>query len=197
MISWDWVLDAMNGIKAKEDLAKQGHGKRPKNRAAYFKTCLDETVKKHGKQLNRLLAQVKVPDELLNPHPVPTPGTGANGREERGWNQCRTLFDQSGETRPSEGGADTRFQAAARIQPLLSHLQKRVLSFIVSRGEQGCTDEEIADGLKMNKDTTRPRRYELEKSGLFLIRGCDEQRRAVVPPRSGRATLPRSATLRG
>ncbi len=83
----------------------------------------------------------------------------------------RTLFDQSGETRPSEGGADTRFQAAARIQPLLSHLQKRVLSFIVARGEQGCTDEEIADGLKMNKDTTRPRRYELEKERLVFDSG--------------------------
>jgi predicted DNA-binding transcriptional regulator AlpA len=43
----------------------------------------------------------------------------------------------------------------------LSELQLRVLDFVRARGEDGATDEEIAEGLGEKKDTTRPRRVEL------------------------------------
>jgi hypothetical protein len=93
------------------------------------------------------------------------------------------LFDRSQRRRPAAHATDTRSQAAESARPILAELQRRVLAFIVGRGEHGATDEQIAIGLKMKPDTSRARRVELRDKGLVLDSG---RQRAT---QSGRAAV--------
>jgi len=75
----------------------------------------------------------------------------------------------------------SRSQHARGIEPEMNALQKRVLQFILTCGEQGATDEEIQRALAMNPSTQRPRRVELVDK--VLVRAKDERRKT----RSGRS----------
>jgi hypothetical protein len=75
-------------------------------------------------------------------------------------------------------------QAAASLTPeTMNALQRRVLDFIASRGEEGATDEECQRELGMNPSTQRPRRGELANAGLIVESGTrltSSRRRATV-----------------
>ncbi len=45
------------------------------------------------------------------------------------------------------------------------NMLRQVLAFVASRGHNGATDEEIADGLEMRESTARARRVELRDGG--------------------------------
>ena len=67
------------------------------------------------------------------------------------------------ESAPHSGGKASR-DAAADIRPHLMTLRQRVLLFVAGRAA-GATRDEIADGLKMNANTVRPRVVELIENG--------------------------------
>jgi len=75
-------------------------------------------------------------------------------------------------------------EAAASLTPeTMNALQRRVLDFIASRGEEGATDEECQRELGMNPSTQRPRRGELANAGLIVESGTrltSSRRRATV-----------------
>jgi hypothetical protein len=62
---------------------------------------------------------------------------------------------------PAHNGTPTSRAAAERIEPAAGTLRRQVLDYIRARGEQGATDEEMQDALRMNPSTQRPRRIEL------------------------------------
>ena len=78
----------------------------------------------------------------------------------------------------------TSLEASASLTPeTMSALQRRVLEFIASRGEEGATDEECQSELGMNPSTQRPRRGELANAGLIVKSGkrlTSSQKRATV-----------------
>ncbi len=49
--------------------------------------------------------------------------------------------------------------------------RQRIYDYIASRGEKGATDPEINAALKMDGETSRPRRWELAESGLIKVAG--------------------------
>lgn len=79
---------------------------------------------------------------------------------------------------PYRRGSDTSRQAAEEIKPKSSTLRGIVYGFLVARGAQGATDEEIQDGLAMNPSTERPRRIELIDAGLAQDSGTTRKTRA-------------------
>lgn len=85
---------------------------------------------------------------------------------------------------PYVRGSETSAAAAASLTPeTMSALQRRVLEFICSRGDQGATDEECQRELRMNPSTQRPRRGELANAGLIVEAGTrltSSRRRATV-----------------
>lgn len=85
---------------------------------------------------------------------------------------------------PYVRGSETSAAAAASMTPeTMSALQRRVLEFISSRGEEGATDEECQRELGMNPSTQRPRRGELANAGLIVESGTRltaSRRRATV-----------------
>jgi hypothetical protein len=85
---------------------------------------------------------------------------------------------------PYVRGSETSAAAAASLTPeTMSVLQRRVLEFISSRGEEGATDEECQRELGMNPSTQRPRRGELANAGLIVEAGTrltSSRRRATV-----------------
>ncbi len=79
---------------------------------------------------------------------------------------------------PFQAGSQTSEKAAQSVQPRVGTLRYRVLQFIVSCGLYGATDEEIQDGLRMNGNTERPRRRELEKGRLIVDSGRTRKTRS-------------------
>jgi predicted transcriptional regulator len=59
----------------------------------------------------------------------------------------------------------TTQEAHRLIAPFRTALQQSVYLYI--RNNNGCTDEEVQDGLNLNPSTQRPRRIELVQLGLI------------------------------
>lgn len=64
--------------------------------------------------------------------------------------------------------AETSAAALRDIQPKAPSLRKQVEAFILGRGAEGATDEEIQHALDMVGNTQRPRRRELVKAGAIV-----------------------------
>ena len=97
------------------------------------------------------------------------------------------LFDTpepAAETPVYQRHSPTSQAAAEAIAPTTGTLRAEVYAFLKLRGEQGATDEEIQRALHMEGNTARPRRRELEQSGLIRDSGATRQaisgRSAVV-----------------
>lgn len=60
----------------------------------------------------------------------------------------------------------TSFAAHRAITPTAANLRQRVFLFILARGADGATLEEIERGLNLEGNTVRPRRCELEERML-------------------------------
>ena len=82
---------------------------------------------------------------------------------------------------PFVAGSSTSREAAERIAPAVNRLQLVVLRAIEAAGEAGLTDEQICEATGLNPSTERPRRVELERSGLVRD---SEARRPTVSGRS-------------
>jgi hypothetical protein len=70
--------------------------------------------------------------------------------------------------------AATRGAAERQIQPTAANLRDQVLAYVRAHGP--CCDERIAEGLKMNPNTERPRRLELERAGRIVASGIQTTR---------------------
>jgi hypothetical protein len=68
---------------------------------------------------------------------------------------------------PFVPASDTSAAAARAIEPHLTKLQARVLSWI--EANPGCSDEQIAEGTGLVLNTVRPRRVELAKMGRIIM----------------------------
>ncbi len=75
---------------------------------------------------------------------------------------------------PFQRHSQTSQAAAESIAPKAATLRAQVLEFIRARGP--VTDEEIADGLKLNPSTARPRRVELSNRRLIVKSGIGTNR---------------------
>jgi transcription initiation factor IIE alpha subunit len=62
-------------------------------------------------------------------------------------------------------GPGTSEEAAESMQGCARQLRARVLDYITAHGADGCTDQEIQEGLSMDSNTSRPRRWELYREG--------------------------------
>lgn len=72
---------------------------------------------------------------------------------------------------PAQQHSRTSMAAADSLEPeTLNRLQAMVLRYI-SEHPQGCTDEEVQTGLRLNPSTERPRRIELARRGLVVQAG--------------------------
>lgn len=76
-----------------------------------------------------------------------------------------SLFDDIPDA-PAQSHSPTSRAAAKAIEPLAGELRRRVYEWLVSRGEEGSTDEELIDALGLASSTARPRRIELVAAGL-------------------------------
>lgn len=74
-----------------------------------------------------------------------------------------TLFDLPPGA-PFIAGSPTSHAAAEEIKPTAQNLRERVFACIADH-PYGLNDEEIAELLRMNPSTERPRRIELQRSG--------------------------------
>ena len=81
---------------------------------------------------------------------------------------------------PAHNGTATSNEAAVRIEPAAGTLRALVLDFLIAQSAHGATDEEMQTACKINANTQRPRRQELERGGW--IRRTDRTR----PTASGR-----------
>lgn len=84
---------------------------------------------------------------------------------------------------PPHGKSDTSIQAAREIMPHTGTLLRHVYDFILSRGSQGATDDEVVKELGMLDSTENARRGELEK--INLVFRTDKRRKT----RSGRNAI--------
>jgi hypothetical protein len=84
-------------------------------------------------------------------------------------------FDKYEPANPSRAAKES-------IKEALPELRAKVFEFIKAQGERGCTDEQIQDGLPMEPNTERPRRYELVKMGRVVDSG---RRRPLKSGKSG------------
>lgn len=78
----------------------------------------------------------------------------------------RSLFDPRPEP-PFQRHSETSQQAAQSVLPRTGTLRRKVLDYLLSC-EDGATDDEMQAALDMNGSTQRPRRIELEQSGLVV-----------------------------
>lgn len=89
------------------------------------------------------------------------------------------LFDP-----PAQRHSETSMAAAEAIRPSAATLRMKVLGFIVARGGDGATDEEVQAALRLEGSTQRPRRVELVDAGLVkhsgATRATRKGRRAAV-----------------
>lgn len=80
---------------------------------------------------------------------------------------------------PHQAHSDTSLQAAEMIEPHAPTLRDRVMEYIGSRGLDGATDEEVQIALRINANTQRPRRRELQLKGQVHDSGqCRQTRHA-------------------
>jgi len=77
----------------------------------------------------------------------------------------------SGQSLPYQSHSETSRSAAVRAKSAATTDRARVLAYIRDRGQHGATDLEIQATLRMNGDTERPRRVELENAGLVRDTG--------------------------
>jgi hypothetical protein len=82
---------------------------------------------------------------------------------------------------PYVPGSPTSAAAAQAIRPSAATLRQQVFDFIMGRGIDGATDEEIQIALGMGGSTERPRRRELQLAGLIVESG------EIRPTATGRA----------
>lgn len=66
---------------------------------------------------------------------------------------------------------NTRAEAAKAIARAEPTIRARVLSYIKSCGDVGCTDEEICIALRLRENTARPRRVALVAEGHVQATG--------------------------
>lgn len=85
---------------------------------------------------------------------------------------------------PYQPHSPTSAAAAEEAEGLAVRAIERVLAFINARGRFGATDEEMQRILRMNPNTQRPRRVELQRQGVVVdsgeMRDTRSGRQAVV-----------------
>lgn len=79
---------------------------------------------------------------------------------------------------PHQSHSDTSRAAAESIQPKVLVMRMRVLNFIATRGSRGATDDEVHVALGIDKNTTAPRRRELQLKGQVVDSGYRRRTRA-------------------
>lgn len=94
-------------------------------------------------------------------------------------------------TTPFQPHSDTSREAAEAATAFSDTGRQRVLEAIRAAGRWGRTDEELADILKMNPSTVRPRRISLVEDGLV----CDSGEKRKT--KSGRSATVWTATKPG
>lgn len=73
---------------------------------------------------------------------------------------------------PAQRHSPTSQAAAEAIRPSAATLRMQVLGYIVARGDEGATDDEIQIALGIEGSTQRPRRVELLDRGLVKDSGA-------------------------
>lgn len=81
---------------------------------------------------------------------------------------------------PYARGSETSRAAAESIAPAMPELRHRVWLALELAGQNGLTDEEIGERTGLGGNTVRPRRGELERTGLVVDSG------RTRPTKSGR-----------
>lgn len=69
---------------------------------------------------------------------------------------------------PAQRHSLTSVAAGVGIAPKAPILREQVYLWLLDRGAQGATDEEMQDGLGMGANTQRPRRVSLLKTGRVV-----------------------------
>jgi hypothetical protein len=72
---------------------------------------------------------------------------------------------------PGHRGVDTSIAAAADIAPKLGRLQRMAEDTIRSAGHYGCTADELAAHLNLDRWSIQPRTTELKRKGLVVDSG--------------------------
>lgn len=85
---------------------------------------------------------------------------------------------------PAQSHSPTSVAAAESIKCRIGPLHKAIVDFLTGAQNVGATDEELQACLNMNPNTQRPRRRELELSGVIKASGQTRKtksgRQAVV-----------------
>lgn len=71
---------------------------------------------------------------------------------------------------PYQAHSMTSAKAAAFVTPYAAKTREKIFLEIWNAGTRGCTDEELAQILRMNPNTVRPRRVELMQNSLIQQR---------------------------
>ena len=80
----------------------------------------------------------------------------------------RTPMQVAGSDRPApHSGGSTSAAAAREIRGEAKTQRRQVLAYLIGRGQDGATDEEMQRDLEMPGNTQRPRRSELEQLRLI------------------------------
>jgi transcription initiation factor IIE alpha subunit len=66
-----------------------------------------------------------------------------------------------------DNGVWTSIEAAEQAESFKPSVEKRILDYLVSRGGQGATDQEIEEATGIPGNSERPARRSLEKEGLI------------------------------
>jgi hypothetical protein len=81
---------------------------------------------------------------------------------------------------PPHNGTPTSIAAAKEIEPVAGKARAAVLDYLLSRGIEGATADEIEQATSYSGNTIRPRLVELKRIGSI------EKSDATRPTRSGR-----------
>ena len=130
--------------------------------------------------------QMEILRQRLEPQPSKVPQPVQEAKPRRTCSDGgRGDLDLCGDRRPpSVATSETSREAAADLSPdLVAKARAAVYRYLENRGAQGATDEEMQLGIPMAANTQRPRRRELEQSGLVID---SEQRRET---KSGRRAV--------
>ena len=69
----------------------------------------------------------------------------------------------------------TSVEACRKIEPEIGSINRKVYEFIMARGLNGATDQEIETTLRLDGNTVRPSRGSLVKKGLVMDSGKTRQ----------------------